>query len=199
MDSPPSAHHAILSALPMLRAYAVLLTGNRDRADHAVQETLVRALTRLASLQPGTNALAWLITILRNRSMSEHRTRRHEVADPDESYVKGPAEPPAQESATVFQEFRNALSRLPPDQRDALILVSASGFSYEEAAKICRCPVGTIKSRVNRARSALLRELARDHARGSKAAMAVGQRAGTAPATAALVGYRRIAGRVAQI
>ncbi len=115
----------------------------------------MRALANIDSFQPGTNMSAWLFTILRNLFRSEYRKRRREVEDTDGSYAESMKSQPEQHSRVEFQEFREALSKLPPDQREALILVGASGFSYEEAADICECAVGTIKSRVNRARTRL--------------------------------------------
>ncbi|HEY0440721.1 MAG TPA: sigma-70 family RNA polymerase sigma factor [Xanthobacteraceae bacterium] len=155
MDLDPSVREAVLSAVPSLRAFAISLCGNVDRADDLVQETLLRALANINSFQPGTNMSAWLFTILRNLFRSEYRKRRREVEDADGSYADTLKSQPEQSSRVEFEEFRGALAKLPPDQREALILVGASGFSYEEAAEICGCAVGTIKSRVNRARSRL--------------------------------------------
>ena len=120
-----------------------------------MQETLLRAIANIESFQPGTNMSAWLFTILRNLFRSEYRKRRREVEDTDGSYAESLKSQPEQGSHLEFKEFRAALAKLPPDQREALILVGASGFSYEEAAAICECAVGTIKSRVNRARARL--------------------------------------------
>jgi RNA polymerase sigma-70 factor (ECF subfamily) len=106
---------------------------------------------------------AWLFTILRNLFRSEYRKRRREVEDADGSYAESLKTQPAQTSHMEFQEFRTALDQLPGDQREALILVGASGFSYEEAADICGCAVGTIKSRVNRARTRLAKLLSIDN------------------------------------
>ena len=145
----------MLSAVPSLRAFAISLSGNVDRADDLVQETLLRAIANIESFQPGTNMSAWLFTILRNLFRSEYRKRRREVEDTDGSYAESLKSQPEQSSHLEFKEFRAALAKLPPDQREALILVGASGFSYEEAAAICECAVGTIKSRVNRARNRL--------------------------------------------
>ena len=145
----------MLSAVPSLRAFAISLSGNVDRADDLVQETLLRAIANIESFQPGTNMSAWLFTILRNLFRSEYRKRRREVEDTDGSYAESLKSQPEQGSHLEFKEFRAALAKLPPDQREALILVGASGFSYEEAAAICECAVGTIKSRVNRARNRL--------------------------------------------
>jgi RNA polymerase sigma-70 factor (ECF subfamily) len=121
---------------------------------------LLRALANINSFQPGSNMPAWLFTILRNLFRSEYRKRRREVEDADGSYAQSLKSQPEQSGRVEFQEFRTALAKLPPDQREALILVGASGFSYEEAANICDCAVGTIKSRVNRARARLSEMLA---------------------------------------
>src|SRR6187397_1329675 len=145
----------ILATLPTLRAFAVSLCGNVDRADDLVQETVVRAIANIESFEPGTNMPAWLFTILRNLFRSEYRKRRREVEDADGSYADTLKTQPEQTSHVEFKEFTAALNKLPEDQREALILIGASGFSYEEAAEICGCAVGTIKSRVSRARSRL--------------------------------------------
>jgi RNA polymerase sigma-70 factor (ECF subfamily) len=150
-----SIRQSVLNAVPSLRAFAISLCGNVDRADDLVQETLLRALANINSFQPGTNMPAWLFTILRNHFRSEYRKRRREVEDADGSYAETLKSHPEQHGHLEFSEFKTALAQLPSDQREALVLVGASGFSYEEAAKICGCAVGTIKSRVNRARTRL--------------------------------------------
>jgi RNA polymerase sigma-70 factor (ECF subfamily) len=155
MTLDPSVRDTILAAVPSLRAFAISLSGNVDRADDLVQETLLRALAHIDSFQPGTNMSAWLFTILRNLFRSEYRKRRREVEDPEGNYAETLKSQPEQTGRVEFQEFREALGKLPADQREALILVGASGFSYDEAAEICGCAVGTIKSRVNRARNRL--------------------------------------------
>src|SRR5947208_4954835 len=155
MKLDPSVREAMLAAVPSLRAFAISLSGNVDRADDLVQETLLRAMANIDSFQPGTNLSAWLFTILRNLFRSEYRKRRREVEDADGSYADTLKSHPEQHARAEYQAFKAALSKLPPDQREALILVGASGFSYEEAAGICGCAVGTIKSRVNRARTRL--------------------------------------------
>src|ERR671937_1466565 len=155
MTLPPSIKEGLLAAVPSLRAFAISLSGNVDRADDLVQETVLRALANIDSFEPGTNMSAWLFTILRNLFRSEYRKRRREVEDTDGTYAESLKSHPEQHSRVEFDEFRAALAKLPADQREALILVGASGFSYEEAAAICDCAVGTIKSRVNRARTRL--------------------------------------------
>src|SRR5258707_1403513 len=162
MKSPPSVSEAMLGAVPSLRAFAISLSGNVDRADDLVQETLLRAWANLNSFEPGTNMSAWLFTILRNLFRSEYRKRRREVADSEGTYAETLKTQPEQPGRVEFEEFRTALAKLPSDQREALILVGASGFSYEDAAGICGCAVGTIKSRVNRARTRLADLLAID-------------------------------------
>jgi RNA polymerase sigma-70 factor (ECF subfamily) len=155
MKLDPALRDQVLSTVPSLRAFAVSLCGNIDRADDLVQETLLRALTHIDSFEPGTNMAAWLFTILRNLFRSEYRKRRREVEDADGRYADTLKSQPEQIGRVEFEEFQSALAKLPSDQREALILVGASGFSYEDAANICGCAVGTIKSRVNRARTRL--------------------------------------------
>jgi RNA polymerase sigma-70 factor (ECF subfamily) len=162
MKLDPAIRDQVLTTVPSLRAFAISLSGNIDRADDLVQETLLRALTHIESFQPGTNMPAWLFTILRNLFRSEYRKRRREVEDADGRYAETLKSNPEQTGRVEFDEFRTALAKLPPDQREALILVGASGFSYEDAASICGCAVGTIKSRVNRARTRLADLLAID-------------------------------------
>src|SRR6185295_2174500 len=145
----------LLGAIPSLRAFAVSLTQNSDRADDLVQETLVKAWDKQGSFQPGTNLKAWLFTILRNEFYSQMRKRGREVQDSDGAMTARLAIHPAQHGLLDLEDFRKALQLLPEDQREAIILIGASGFSYEEAAEICQCAVGTIKSRVSRARSKL--------------------------------------------
>jgi RNA polymerase sigma-70 factor (ECF subfamily) len=152
----------LIAAIPNLRAFAVSLCGNPDRADDLVQETLVKAWSKLATFVEGTNMPAWLFTILRNIFYSEYRKRRREVADSDGAIAAKLATAPAQNAHMDFLDFRAALQKLPLDQREALILIGASGFSYEEAAVVCGCAVGTMKSRVNRARNRLVDLLAID-------------------------------------
>jgi RNA polymerase sigma-70 factor (ECF subfamily) len=154
----------MLAATPSLRAFAISLSGNVDRADDLVQETLLRAMANISSFQPGTNMSAWLFTILRNRFRLEYRKRRREVEDTDGRYLDSLISPPEQNSRVEFGEFRVALAKLPTGQREALLLVGASGFSCKEAAAICGTRPGTIKSRVNRARTRLAELLALDSA-----------------------------------
>jgi RNA polymerase sigma-70 factor (ECF subfamily) len=157
--SAPSLKDQMLAVVPKLRAFGISLTGNADRADDLVQETLMRAWAHLDSFTPGTNMQAWLFTILRNHFRTEYRKRRREVEDADGIHTNRLSTPPEQHGHMELQEFRAALSELPEDQREALVLVGASGFSYEEAAQISGCAIGTVKSRVNRARARLAEKL----------------------------------------
>lgn len=151
----PSFKRVMLAALPSLRAFAVSLVGHPDRADDLVQDTIMKAWAKQDSFTMGTSMKAWLFTILRNEFYSQMRKRGREVSDPDGSFTSQLAVHPGQYGALDLQDFREALNKLPEDQREAIILIGASGFSYEEAASICGCATGTIKSRVNRARNAL--------------------------------------------
>lgn len=156
MSGPSASLRAELTkAIPNLRAFAISLCGDPTRADDLVQETLLKAWDHHASFQEGTNLKAWLFTILRNLFFSEHRKRRREVEDADGHLSAQLAVNPEQLGHMDFEDFLIALQTLPTDQREALILIGAEGFSYEEAAIISGCAVGTIKSRVNRARSRL--------------------------------------------
>ena len=160
----PQLRADLLKVVPNLRAFAVSLSGNPDRADDLVQETLVKAWTHFGSFVEGTNLSAWLFTILRNIYYSEYRKRRREVADSDGTIAGRLATPPEQIGHMEYLDFRSALQKLPHDQREALILVGASGLSYEDAAAVCECAVGTMKSRVNRARNRLAELMSIDSA-----------------------------------
>lgn len=155
MSVSPKFKTDLLATIPSLRAFAMSLTQNSDRADDLVQETLVKAWDKHHSFQLGTNLKAWLFTILRNEFYSQIRKRGREVQDSEGIMTERLAVHPSQHGKLDLDDFRSALETLPEDQREAIILIGASGFSYEEAAVICNCAVGTIKSRVSRARSRL--------------------------------------------
>jgi RNA polymerase sigma-70 factor, ECF subfamily len=158
-DVSPGLRDLLIAQIGSLRAFAVSLCGDRDRADDLVQETLFKAWNHLDSFKEGTNLKAWLFTILRNTYFSERRKRKREVEDADGSYAARLSSRPEQDGHMDMQDFQDALSHLPDDQREALVLVGAAGFSYEEAAEISGCAIGTIKSRVNRARGRLAESL----------------------------------------
>ena len=142
----------MLATLPSLRAFAVSLTGRHDKADDLVQDTIMKAWAKQDSFEMGTNIKAWLFTILRNEFYSQMRKRGREVQDSEGAFTERLSVHPAQYGAMDLEDFKKALDSLPADQREAIILIGASGFSYEEAAEICDCAIGTMKSRVSRAR-----------------------------------------------
>ncbi|POR44587.1 MULTISPECIES: sigma-70 family RNA polymerase sigma factor [unclassified Methylobacterium] len=149
----------LLGAIPALRAFAFSLTYDLDRSDDLVQDTLVRAWTKADSFTRGTNLTAWLFTILRNLFYSEQRKRKREVEDADGALAGRLTSLPEQEIRVEMREFQEALNDLPFSQREALVLVGAQNFTYEEAAEICGVAVGTMKSRVSRARGRLIESL----------------------------------------
>jgi RNA polymerase sigma-70 factor (ECF subfamily) len=146
----------MIQLIPSLRAFAVSLTGSTVSADDLVQETLLRAIASFSSFEPGTNMGAWLFTILRNQVFSQYRRERRtsEYYRSLQDLQSGKI-PPDQYSRLELDDLRKGLDTLPREQREAIILVGASGFSYDEAAAICGCAAGTIKSRVSRARARL--------------------------------------------
>lgn len=150
-----SYQDALISEMPNLRAFAISLCGNASTGNDLVQETLLKAWSNRDKFADGTNLKAWLFTILRNTYFSEFRRGRREVADVDGMAAAMLASHPEQPGHMDMVDFRVALDKLADDQREALLLVGAEGFSYEEAAEICGCAVGTVKSRVNRARGRL--------------------------------------------
>jgi RNA polymerase sigma-70 factor (ECF subfamily) len=145
----------LLLLVPYLRAFAQTLSRNPDTADDLAQEALANAWNARSTFQTGTNLKAWLFVILRNIFYSAHR-RKWRQADWDEGAMERLLVTPAtQEASMDLVDLRRALALLPDEQREALILVGAGGFSYQEASSICACPLGTIKSRLARARTAL--------------------------------------------
>ena len=136
-----------------MRAFAISLTRNGAIADDMVQDAIVKAWTNIDKFKVGSNMRAWLFTILRNTYYSSRRKTKREVADVDGHFTDNLAEKPAQDGFLDLADFRKALDKLPDEQREALVLVGALGFTYEEAAETCDVAVGTIKSRINRARS----------------------------------------------
>jgi RNA polymerase sigma-70 factor, ECF subfamily len=151
----PEFRNRIVEYLPHLRAVARSLTGRREWADDLVHDTILRALAAEAQFQPGTNLKAWLLTILRNHYINNVRRRRFEVEPlgdiPDEALPMAPT----QDATVEMGEIARALQTLSIEHREILVLVSAAGMSYEEAAEVCGVAVGTIKSRLNRARAEL--------------------------------------------
>jgi RNA polymerase sigma-70 factor (ECF subfamily) len=155
----------LLAALPGLRAFAMSLVVDLSRADDLVQETLVKAWANQHRFEPGSNLMAWLCTILRNQFYTECRKRKREVEDADGILAGQLTAPAAQEHGIELQKVWAVLEKLPPPQREALLLVAAQGLTYEAAADRIGCQVGTVKSRVSRARAYLAGSLGMPAAR----------------------------------
>ena len=149
----------LIAEIKHLRAFAISLSGSASVGDDLVQETLLRAWSKSDQFRVGTNLKAWLLTILRNIFYSTFRKRAREMQDSDGVYANRIAVPGGQEGHIDLQDFRRALAKLPNHQREVLLLVGASGHTYEEAAAICRVEIGTVKSRLNRARLKLIKLL----------------------------------------
>jgi len=150
----------LTEVVPHLRAFARGLCGRPDMADDLVQETMLKAWAAQDRFEPGTSMRAWTFVILRNAYLTDMRRNRFRG-----EYDEGVAEriltaPAGQEEPIHLSDMHRALLTLPPERREALLLVGAGGFSYEEAAEICGCAIGTIKSRVGRARATLTSMLA---------------------------------------
>lgn len=145
----------LVNHLGALRAFAISLTRNSATADDLVQDTLVKAWTNIEKFEHGSNMRAWLFTILRNTFYSLRRKRKREVEDGDGALSATLAQKPDHDGRLHMRDFQVAFAQLNDEQREALTLVGAGGFSYEEAAEMCGVKTGTIKSRVNRARARL--------------------------------------------
>ncbi|WP_427790600.1 sigma-70 family RNA polymerase sigma factor [Brevundimonas diminuta] len=163
---PPSADDGAFKAelvtlIPHLRAFARTLTGDPTSADDLAQEAMMKAWDARASYQMGTNMKAWTFMILRNQFYSEKRRSWRQTQLDQEAAERTLIAVDDPEAPVALDELRQALRTLPEEQREALILVGAGGFAYEEAAEICQCAVGTVKSRVSRARKALQATLER--------------------------------------
>ena len=147
----------VVALIPDLRAFAWSLSRNGSDADDLVQETLIKAWSHRDKFEPGTNLRAWLFTILRNTYYTAAIRRRREVSDETGKYAATLTSAASQDWSVALHALQAALQKLPDEHREALILVGAAGMTYEEAAEICGCALGTIKSRVNRARVRLLK------------------------------------------
>ena len=163
MSLDATVRDAMIAAMPGLRAFAISLCRNADQADDLVQDTLLRGCASISLFTPGTNMAAWLFTILRNLFYSECR-RRHRIFEHLDDHAETLAVPPAQLARTEYLELRAALAKLRAEDREVLILTGASGFSYAEAATICGCAEGTVKSRVHRGRARLAQLLSTETA-----------------------------------
>jgi RNA polymerase sigma-70 factor (ECF subfamily) len=145
----------LVALIPHLRAFARTLTGDQASADDLAQDALMKAWDARASYQMGTNMKAWTFMILRNQFYSEKRRSWRQTQLDQEAAERTLVAVDDPQSPVALDEMRLAMAMLPAEQREALILVGAGGFAYEEAAAICGCAVGTVKSRVSRARRAL--------------------------------------------
>jgi len=145
----------VLALVPVLRAFGRSLCADANLAEDLVQDTILKAWDNRARFQWGSNMKAWLLTILRNRYYSELRHRRFEVEDPDGKHAAGLTVQPDHEVASEVDALSRALDELRDEQRQALLLVFAGGLSYTQAASVCNCAVGTIKSRIARGRDHL--------------------------------------------
>lgn len=150
----PDFYQQLIECLPHLRAFARVLCRHHDMVDDLVQDAVVRALAAARQFQPGTNFKAWMFTILRNQNITTFRRQRIYPVPLDETTHEA-VQAPAQEDSVMMRDLNDAVQRLSPLRREALILVVVHGLSYEEAAAVCKCAVGTIKSRVARARAEL--------------------------------------------
>ncbi len=152
----------IIALIPTLRAFGLSLSRNADDADDLVQDTIVKAWTHRDKFTPGTSLRAWMFTILRNTFYTQAVRRKREVRDEDGAMSGALSTPASQEWSLEVDALRLALQKLPKEHREAIVLVAAAGLTYEEAAIVIGCAVGTIKSRINRARTLLTRILAED-------------------------------------
>ena len=161
----------LIALIPHLRAFARTLTGDPTAADDLAQDAMMKAWDARASYQMGTNMKAWTFMILRNQFYSEKRRSWRQSQLDQEAAERTLVAVDDPEAPVALDELRLALASLPEEQREALILVGAGGFAYEEAAEICNCAVGTVKSRVSRARRALQQTLEQGgYARDGRAA-----------------------------
>ena len=149
----------MIDGLRSLRAFALTFHKDPARAEDLVQDTMLKAWSKRDQFQAGTNMRAWLFTILRNTYLSERRKLGREVEDVDGAYAAAVPTPAPQDSHMDIVDLRSALQQLSDDQREALLLVGAAGFSYDEAARIVGSAPGTVKSRVSRARIHLAKAL----------------------------------------
>ena len=163
------AESDLIACIPHVRAFALFRTRNRERADDLVQDTIVRALGAAHLFRTGSNLKAWMFTILRNLHCTALRKNaRMQLQSIDDPMERQPAVPATQEASLEFADFRRAFWQLTVDQREVLILIGPSGLSYLDAAKICGCAVGTIKSRASRARSELWQILEKGVSQGAR-------------------------------
>ncbi len=156
----PPNHRETISAMkaeiPRLRRFARYMTRDADYSDDLVQECLARAIANIDSWQPGTNLRAWLFVILKNVFRNDKRRAQHDMAYRSGLERDAPLAAPAQQhNHLVLTEVQEAFHQLTEDHREVLMLIAVEGLRYEEAATILNISVGTVKSRLSRARTAL--------------------------------------------
>jgi RNA polymerase sigma-70 factor (ECF subfamily) len=161
------SRNEVVSLIPALRAFARTFYRDVNDADDLVQETLTKALGAIHQFRPGTSMKSWLFTIMRNTFYTRARKAGREGPGVADDAAARPVVVPTQEWTSRGREIRQALLRLPDQQREVVVLIGVLGMSYEEAAEICGCAMGTIKSRLNRARARLLQEMGEESARAS--------------------------------
>jgi len=161
----------LTALLPTLRAFGRSLCKDIMFADDLVQETMLKAWNHRNRFHPGSNMKVWLLTILRHHYYSTLRPRKYEVEDPGDEHARRIAVQPEHEAAAELEELVRALMILPNRQREALLLVCADGLSYEQAANLCRCAIGTIRSRIARGRNQLMAALELNNTRFKEAKM----------------------------
>jgi RNA polymerase sigma-70 factor, ECF subfamily len=145
----------LVEEIPRLRAYAFSLSRSYAVADDLVQETLVKAWKSRASFEEGSNLRAWLMTILRNTHFTQHRRTKIEVLDADGIHANGMSVEGEQFFSVELRQVHAAIDRLPPDLREIILLTCLGELTYDEAAQVLNMPMGTVKSRLNRARAKL--------------------------------------------
>lgn len=156
MQTPDAFREAMLAQIPVLKSFAVRLAKSRTEADDLVQETLVRAWRYRDTFEDGTSMKSWLCRILQNCFYKDAARRRDTVQDVEGRCAAQQAVAAPQEWSVLYAEMLSAIDRLAPETRDVFLMVVANGASYEEAAQAFDCPVGTLKSRVSRARERLV-------------------------------------------
>jgi len=156
MQTPDAFREAMLAQIPVLKAFALRLVKSRTEADDLVQETLMRALRYRDTFEDGTSIKSWLCRILQNCFYKDASRRRDTIQDVEGRCAAQQTVAAPQEWSVLYAEMLAAIDRLAPETRDAFLMVVAHGASYEEAAQAFDCPIGTLKSRVSRARDRLM-------------------------------------------
>ncbi|MDD7971094.1 sigma-70 family RNA polymerase sigma factor [Roseinatronobacter alkalisoli] len=163
----PNTEEEIVSLIPALRAFARSFYANTNDADDLVQETLTKALGKIHQFKPGTKLKSWLFTIMRNTYCTRFKIATREPPGKLDCVASQVGSPPGQEWSIRKRELCEAIHRLPRAQREVIVLIGVLGMSYKETADVCACEIGTVKSRLNRARLQLLKDLGEKCAGGS--------------------------------